>query len=885
MNHFSSGATTLPHVDVVRPTGSKPRAISRMAAGGFDRNLLLPILPHDATQGDCTFGVLAGSRGKAPATFSPETGKWRLLSGWQRGVSDPDLENADKAGSNAGLRLGAGPADNATFIFLDLDTEPDDEPDSYASVVADLICDVVLEALERAIGPVWARKTRPGRLGMLLSVASGEHPGGKLRISLKDAEQSHGVIEVLARGQQVVVAGAHKHNGGTPILWYRADRPKEHFDTPQAREIPVLPSRAHFDALLQDCIAGIERIGIACTPMTPLRSGLDVPLPPLTPEEQAAPSAGRLIDLLQRLPHGPDVDRDRWVNVMMACAGCLRALQALEKLHGQDEEEIVHAAVSWSTRWEDPRGVGTTYEVEREKWENDFSKSPADHVGWEYLEGLGLKAGVSGLRLAQAQEAFKADLAPSPIDGLIAEFNDRYIMVNEGGKAVIYAPGRDPVLNRNTLDRMAIADLRALYMNRKVQIGIDEKGRPVLKPVADVWLQHDQRHQYIHGVTFDPSPRALAPGVLNLWQGYAVKPKHGDWSLLRTHIRDVICSGNAEHFDYLSGWMARMIQRPAEQGEVAIVLKGGEGTGKGTLAKALLRIMGQHGMGISTARHLVGNFNNHLRDCIFLFADEAFFAGDKQHVGALKSLITEPYLTIEAKYANAVQMPNFLHVLMASNEEWVVPASLDARRFLVLEVPDTVKRDTAYFGAIWAQMEKGGYEAMLHDLLSHDLGTFNVRDVPITTGLHRQRKLSLDTTTAWWQECLERGFVFQSRLGLDDYFQEWQCSISTELLYASYEVFAKGRGARRVDSREELGKFMVKMNASPGRWRNNVVGEHMTDKKDPQGYARREAALIIPAKKRPTGYHLGSLDDAREAFVKSTKLAIVWDGGIADDGE
>ncbi len=153
-----------------------------------------------------------------------------------------------------------------------------------------------------------------------------------------------------------------------------------------------------------------------------------------------------------------------------------------------------------------------------------------------------------------------------------------------------------------------------------------------------------------------------------------------------------------------------MFQRPVEQGEVAVVMKGCEGTGKGTLAKALMRMMGQHGLAVSNAKHLIGNFNGHLRDAVFLFCDEAFFAGDRAHVGVLKSLITEPYLTVEAKFQNAVQQPNFLHVMMASNEEWVVPASMDARRFFVLVVSEAKKNDHAYFAAIWKQMEAGGYE-------------------------------------------------------------------------------------------------------------------------------------------------------------------------------
>ncbi len=106
------------------------------------------------------------------------------------------------------------------------------------------------------------------------------------------------------------------------------------------------------------------------------------------------------------------------------------------------------------------------------------------------------------------------------------------------------------------------------------------------------------------------------------------------------------------------------------------MLRGLEGCGKGTLAKALLRIFGQHGMAISNDSHLTGNFNGHLRDVVFLFADEAIYAGDKQHVGVLKSIITEPYRNHRGEVSNPRPGAERLHVMMASNEDWVVPAGL-----------------------------------------------------------------------------------------------------------------------------------------------------------------------------------------------------------------
>ena len=486
-------------------------------------------------------------------------------------------------------------------------------------------------------------------------------------------------------------------------------------------------------------------------------------------------------------------------------------------------------------------------------------------------DGMAAAVGLVNETLGTAQECALAEV--------VARFNELYLVLNEGGKAMILQPGFDPVLKRRRYDRLSPADLRVLYMNERIQVGTNGKGSPVMRGVADVWLHHTDRRQFIHGVAFDPKNKAR-PGVLNLWEGYAIKPAPGDWSLMRSHIDSIICAGDPVRINYVTGWMARMLQHPAEQGEVAVVMKGGEGTGKGTLAKALRHVIGHHALAIANAKHLVGNFNSHLRDVIFLFADEACFAGDRAHVGVLKSIITEPYLTVEAKYANAVEVPNFLHLMMASNEDWVIPASMDARRYFVLEVLEAVKNNHAYFAAIWQQMEAGGYAAMLHDLLAYDLSGFNVRAVPVTEGLHRQRKLSLPTAEGWWLDCLERGYVFRSRLGLEAEFASWSARATTELLFASYIEFAKAHGERRVMTREGLGRFFAGLGAKAGRWRNGVVGEHLVDEPNVHGGTNRKAKPVHQP--RSHGYLVGELAGARQAFAETTGLSIAWDGGLAE---
>jgi hypothetical protein len=73
--------------------------------------------------------------------------------------------------------------------------------------------------------------------------------------------------------------------------------------------------------------------------------------------------------------------------------------------------------------------------------------------------------------------------------------------------------------------------------------------------------------------------------------------------------------------------------------------------------------------------------------------------------------------------------------------------------------------------------------------------------VPTTAALQQQRKLSLPTPLAWWMDCLHRGYVFRSKLGLEAFFAEWHEEMSTNMLFASYTEFAKEHHERRPMSR------------------------------------------------------------------------------------
>jgi hypothetical protein len=341
----------------------------------------------------------------------------------------------------------------------------------------------------------------------------------------------------------------------------------------------------------------------------------------------------------------------------------------------------------------------------------------------------------------------------SAIDPDLQHLNDRYMVIkNYGGKCVVAEEIEDDVLGRSTLSTMSYDQFKLAYANQKKDMGPDND--PI--PLAMWWFHHPERKEF-ERVVFHPNRDSS--DCYNLWRGFGVEARPGDCSLFLNHIREVLCKGNEAHSDYLIKWMAHAVQHPEIPGQVAIVMKGRQGTGKSFFARIFGRLFGRHYLGITDSRRLVGNFNAHLRDCVLLFADEAFYAGDKKHESNLKGLITESGLAIEAKGRDIEYQRNCLHVIMASNEDWAVPAGLDDRRFFILDVSNDQRNQRKHFAAIEQQMDGGGYSALLDYLLKVDLSEFEVQGRPETEALKKEKLNSMDPVTAWWFERLLDGEI------------------------------------------------------------------------------------------------------------------------------
>jgi hypothetical protein len=333
----------------------------------------------------------------------------------------------------------------------------------------------------------------------------------------------------------------------------------------------------------------------------------------------------------------------------------------------------------------------------------------------------------------------------------LRELNDQYAVIqNYGGRCRVISEDRDyAVGGRTRIAAHSFEDFRNMHCNRHVQVGKKQE------ELGKWWLHHPKRREY-RTIIFAPG-KTTPDDVYNLWQGFACEAVPGDCDLFLEHVRTNICNGDPESYEYLLNWMARAVQRPDAPGEVAVVLRGKQGTGKSKFAKVFGSLWGQHFVTVSDPKHLTGSFNAHLKDCVVLLADEAFYAGDKKHESILKQVVTDQTIMIEGKGVDTVQSPNYIHLIMASNSDWVVPAGNEERHFFVLDVGKSRMQDFEFFGALDRQMDDGGRKALLHLLQTRDLTSFNVRRYPQTKALREQKLLSLETHEEEWVEILREG--------------------------------------------------------------------------------------------------------------------------------
>lgn len=403
-----------------------------------------------------------------------------------------------------------------------------------------------------------------------------------------------------------------------------------------------------------------------------------------------------------------------------------------------------------------------------------------------------------------ARESETESAGPRDCGFDVEVMNGEWCLVLMGSKAVIVREQQSGPIE----DRLRILGLDAFgswFANTYTEVrGPD--GKVKATTWAKRWLTHRNRRGYA-GIEFFPtaSGEACTPGYLNLWRGFAVEPRPGgSYSIFRDHMLNNVCDGDVELYTWVFGWFAHLMQRPRERVGTALVMRGKMGTGKTKVGEVMGSLIRAHYFAVDDPRYVTGQFNAHMASCLLLQAEEAVWAGDKAAEGRLKGLVTSKFQMIEAKGIDPIRIDNHVRLMMTSNEDWVIPAGKDERRFCVLDINPRCAQNGDYFREMEEQLDTGGREALLYDLLHFDLSQLDLRRIPRTQALLEQKIRSLDTVESWWLERLESGVT---TTGGDTWRQEMPC----QWLFDDYISVSDKVGVRRKNEQIAFGLKLKKL--------------------------------------------------------------------------
>ena len=547
-------------------------------------------------------------------------------------------------------------------------------------------------------------------------------------------------VEILGDGQQWVAFGIHPKTL-KPYEWIAGPSIADvfHEDLPELTADSAKKFILYFEAIARDLgwtevKGGTREQAIEADALMNFKAQLDM-------------SSEEIMNILETLD--ADCDHDSWVRVGMA-------------LHHQFGGEAEGLELF-------------------ETWSQDSEKHQDGECAKRW-ESFGAYNGASVTMASLKYEAKKSD-SVEVIEERLPSMLANWAFVQVEGSARVLREE----LNADQIILYKLDDLKKEFANQRVLDHSSDK--PRMMNLADMWLEHPDRRTYPGGICFAPDGEVI--NKYNLWRGWSYKPVPGDVAPFIEFVTNVIASGDDEHAEYILGWVAQMIQKPQSKVGVGITLRGKKGSGKSFFGELIGGLCKPHHRIVSKADHVTGKFNRHLEDTLLLQCDEAYWARNKAAEGALKDLMTNNRITVERKGMDSYSSNNYTRLLFTSNEEWVVPASLDERRFAVFDVSECQMQNAKYFGDLRRWYDRGGAENLLYFFKHFDLNKVDVRVAPKTAALDEQKLLSLDTIDQWVLDCISSGEFREQRANGDVF--EFGSPEAKHSIYHCYVSSVKGR--------------------------------------------------------------------------------------------
>ena len=285
---------------------------------------------------------------------------------------------------------------------------------------------------------------------------------------------------------------------------------------------------------------------------------------------------------------------------------------------------------------------------------------------------------------------------------LLDQINGRWALIRHKGnicaldKPQLVSGGPEFILNHSG----AIREFRSLY-GPGIEIGKGKK--KALLPVYEVWCNSNPV-RYM-GIGLYPPGATCPPDIFNAWQGFPYKPEElmGETCWERAMF-EVAASGNQRVFDHLMDGIAHIFLYPhIKAGVLTVLMSRRQGTGKTTLMKVVVALLGKLAMTTERAEDIAGaRFNSVSANRLLLHLEEGAVGQTKEMYTRLKRRVTDSTMMMEAKGRDQVEIPDYARIYITTNDERHYADSSD-RRSTFIEISDSRALDKPYWAAVEAE--------------------------------------------------------------------------------------------------------------------------------------------------------------------------------------
>jgi len=295
---------------------------------------------------------------------------------------------------------------------------------------------------------------------------------------------------------------------------------------------------------------------------------------------------------------------------------------------------------------------------------------------------------------------------------------ERYILLAEGGKIRVV-----DVLNfdRKWEEQQA----QKYFANFKIQVM--KTNRKLVENQTEfhifyhMWLSTTTRYDKL---IFDPRQKsgpiqeASGTWIYNRWTKFPFdRNPAGDATLFYKYLFEQVCDEKQNAYDYVLDWMAALFQKPWEKNYTSLVFSSQmQGSGKSVFGDILCKMCSPFSLTIGVEQ-LLSKFNDFLRDKLIVFVDENLFFQKRDIWNKLKKMISDSTQNVEEKGVSPIVVENYMRFIFAANEEVSVGLETNNRRYQTIMCKEK-KYEKSDKDKMIAQLENGGYEKLMDDLLN-----------------------------------------------------------------------------------------------------------------------------------------------------------------------